>query len=190
MEHPDIRAFETVTGGRIPGASQYAPVIDTVRFLRQRKRLGEAGLVGYLKPFWLAWRSRKRKDGRGYDPGNITWLTEWALNGSIPPSGGAVEKEARGAQVPSPEATRRMLAEKDEKLEKAVPPPTEAQAKIRSLAGQLGVAVETISRWENGALTQTRAMDRYLRVYFGVPAARAALAEQSGTSHMGIHVET
>ena len=60
----------------------------------------------------------------------------------------------------------------------------------RSLAGQLGVAVETISRWENGALTQTRAMDRYLRVYFGVPAARAALADQSGTSHMGIHVET
>ena len=29
-----------------------------------------------------------------------------------------------------------------------------------------------VSRWENGALTQTRAMDRYLRVYFGVPAAR------------------
>jgi putative zinc finger/helix-turn-helix YgiT family protein len=45
----------------------------------------------------------------------------------------------------------------------------------RELAEHLGVAVETISRWENGVLTQTRAMDRYLRVYFGVPAARAAL---------------
>ena len=32
----------------------------------------------------------------------------------------------------------------------------------RLLAEHLGVAAETISRWENGALTQTRAMDRYL----------------------------
>jgi putative zinc finger/helix-turn-helix YgiT family protein len=60
----------------------------------------------------------------------------------------------------------------------------------RVLAEHLGVAVETISRWENGALTQTKAMDRYLRVYFGVPAARAALVEHSGTSHLGTHVET
>jgi putative zinc finger/helix-turn-helix YgiT family protein len=60
----------------------------------------------------------------------------------------------------------------------------------RVLAEHLGVAVETISRWENGALTQTRAMDRYLRVYFGVPAARAALVDQSGASPFGTHVET
>lgn len=60
----------------------------------------------------------------------------------------------------------------------------------RNLAEHLGVAVETISRWETGALTQTRAMDRYLRVYFGVPAARAALLEESGISHLGVHVET
>jgi len=60
----------------------------------------------------------------------------------------------------------------------------------RSLAEHLGVAVETISRWENDALTQTRAMDRYLRVYYGVPAARAALVEQSHVSQLGVHVET
>jgi putative zinc finger/helix-turn-helix YgiT family protein len=60
----------------------------------------------------------------------------------------------------------------------------------RALAEHLGVAVETISRWETGALTQTRAMDRYLRVYFGVPAARAALVGQSGSFDLGIHVET
>ena len=59
----------------------------------------------------------------------------------------------------------------------------------REMAEHLGVAVETISRWENGALTPTRAMDRYLRVYFAVPAARAALVGQSGTSSLGIHVE-
>jgi putative zinc finger/helix-turn-helix YgiT family protein len=60
----------------------------------------------------------------------------------------------------------------------------------RVLAEHLGVAVETISRWENGALTQTRAMDRYLRVYFGVPAARAALVGKSGTFPLGVQVET
>jgi putative zinc finger/helix-turn-helix YgiT family protein len=59
----------------------------------------------------------------------------------------------------------------------------------RVLAEHLGVAVETISRWENGALTQTRAMDRYLRVYFAVPAARAALVGQAGSSTLGVQVE-
>ena len=60
----------------------------------------------------------------------------------------------------------------------------------RILAEHLGVAVETISRWENSALTQTRAMDRYLRVYFGVPAARAALVEPAEISQLGIRVAT
>jgi putative zinc finger/helix-turn-helix YgiT family protein len=60
----------------------------------------------------------------------------------------------------------------------------------RLLAEHLGVAVETISRWENGVLTQTRAMDRYLRVYFGVPAARAALVGEAGSPGLGVHVET
>jgi len=60
----------------------------------------------------------------------------------------------------------------------------------RLLADHLGVAVETIARWENGALTQTRAMDRYLRVYFGVPAARAALVEEYGNPQAAIQVET
>ncbi len=59
----------------------------------------------------------------------------------------------------------------------------------RELADRLGVAVETISRWENGVLTQTRAMDRYLRVFFGVPAARAALVEDS-VSSLGSRVKT
>jgi putative zinc finger/helix-turn-helix YgiT family protein len=59
----------------------------------------------------------------------------------------------------------------------------------RQLAEHLGVAVETISRWETGALTQSRAMDRYLRVYFGVPEARVALLADAMTSpsHVEIH---
>jgi putative zinc finger/helix-turn-helix YgiT family protein len=60
----------------------------------------------------------------------------------------------------------------------------------RELAEHLGVAVETISRWENGVLTQTRAMDRYLRVYFAVPAARAALLSAPSPLSLGAHVET
>jgi len=59
----------------------------------------------------------------------------------------------------------------------------------RELADHLGVAVETISRWENGALTQTRAMDRYLRLYFGVPAVRAALVSGASLPSLGIHVQ-
>lgn len=59
----------------------------------------------------------------------------------------------------------------------------------RQLAEQLGVAVETISRWETGVLTQSRAMDRYLRVYFGVPAVRAALIDQPALTTLGMEVE-
>jgi transcriptional regulator with XRE-family HTH domain len=59
----------------------------------------------------------------------------------------------------------------------------------RELAEHLGVAVETISRWENGVLIQSRAMDRYLRVYFGVPAARTALGEHAATPSFGDYVQ-
>jgi putative zinc finger/helix-turn-helix YgiT family protein len=52
--------------------------------------------------------------------------------------------------------------------------------KGKELAERLGVAAETISRWENGGLIQSRAMDNFLRVYFAVPEARTVLrgAEQ------------
>ena len=85
MVHPDVRIYTAVTGGRIPGLSQYRLVIETVRLLRAREKLDDAALRTYLLPYWLAWSSRRRQDGRLYDPGNISWLTEWALNESIPP---------------------------------------------------------------------------------------------------------
>ena len=78
-----------------------------------------------------------------YDPGNITWLAEWALNRSIPlqgtfplPGGPNAAGSARPS-VPSPQEIRRMLAEQDEKLKQAVPMPEEVRAKLRGLAGQL-----------------------------------------------------
>jgi hypothetical protein len=87
MLHPDVRVFGAVTGGRITGLSQYRSVIEAVRLLRDREKLDDAALRTFLTPYWLAWSSRKRQDGRLYDPGNISWLTEWALNESIPPTG-------------------------------------------------------------------------------------------------------
>jgi hypothetical protein len=142
MVHPDVCVYTAVTG-RIPGLSQYQTVIETVRFLRARQKLEDAALRTYLAPYWLAWSSRKRLDGRPYDPGNITWLTEWALNGSIPlqgaspPLGAPRAAESARPSVPSAEQTRRMLAEKDKLIQQATPMPEELRTKIRGLAGQL-----------------------------------------------------
>jgi hypothetical protein len=137
MQHPDVRVFAAVTGGRIPGLSQYQTVIGTVRFLRAREKLDDAALQAYLAPYWLAWSSRKRLDGRPYDPGNITWLAEWAVNGSIPTPGGSKATESVRPPVPSPQETRRMLDEQDEKLKQAVPMPEEVRERMRGLVGQL-----------------------------------------------------
>jgi len=137
MVHPDVRVFVAVTGGRIPGLSQYQTVIDAVRFLRARKKLDDASLKEYLVPYWLAWSGRKRLDGRPYDPGNITWLGEWALNGAIPPPGSPKAAESARPSVPSVEETRRMSAEKEEKIKQAVPMPEELRAKMRGLVGKL-----------------------------------------------------
>ncbi len=43
------------------------------------------------------------------------------------------------------------------------------------LAARLGVAEDQIARWEGGALIQSTALDRLLRVFFDVPEARAYL---------------
>jgi putative zinc finger/helix-turn-helix YgiT family protein len=45
----------------------------------------------------------------------------------------------------------------------------------KELATRLGVAKETISRWETGALIQSRAMDNLLRVFFELPQVRDVL---------------
>ncbi len=48
----------------------------------------------------------------------------------------------------------------------------------QELAEHLGVAKETISRWETGALIQSRAMDNLLRLYFESEEVRTLLAKR------------
>ncbi len=45
-------------------------------------------------------------------------------------------------------------------------------------ANHLGVAKETVSRWETGGQIQQRGYDKLLRVYFDVPAARYYLGSK------------
>ena len=48
----------------------------------------------------------------------------------------------------------------------------------KALAEHIGVAQETISRWESGLLIQSRAMDTLLRVFFDFPNVRYALGAE------------
>jgi hypothetical protein len=99
MRHPDIALFQQISG-RLPGADYYQTVIETMRYLRAQK--GE-GTVEYLRRFWLAWSGRRRKsDGKPYDPGSLTWLTEWALNGTIPPEHGGTDAAHPRRYTPKP----------------------------------------------------------------------------------------
>lgn len=43
-------------------------------------------------------------------------------------------------------------------------------------AAQLGVSEESILRWETGAQTQPRAVDREIRLFFELPSVRSALS--------------
>jgi len=45
----------------------------------------------------------------------------------------------------------------------------------KQLAGQLGIADATLSRWETSAQIQQRSLDRFLRVLFSFPSVRAVL---------------
>jgi putative zinc finger/helix-turn-helix YgiT family protein len=58
--------------------------------------------------------------------------------------------------------------------------------KQQEAAERLGVAPETISRWVNGALIQSRAMDNLLRLFFALPEAREVLQGPSQDPRLGI----
>jgi putative zinc finger/helix-turn-helix YgiT family protein len=60
--------------------------------------------------------------------------------------------------------------------------------KQQELAERLGVAPETISRWVNGFLIQTRAMDNLLRLFFALPEVRSVLRGASQDPQLGTEV--
>ena len=50
----------------------------------------------------------------------------------------------------------------------------------KNFAEHLGIAPETVSRWLNEGVTQTRSLDRMMRLYFAMPSVRSALADGRG----------
>ncbi len=60
----------------------------------------------------------------------------------------------------------------------------------RELADHLGVAMETISRWENGVLIPSRAMDRYLRLYFRSACRTFSLNQYFRNAFLGAHIQS
>jgi len=53
------------------------------------------------------------------------------------------------------------------------------------LAEAIGCAAESLSRWENGAIIQSRSYDRLLRAYFHLPALRAFFEQLRGSAAVG-----
>lgn len=55
----------------------------------------------------------------------------------------------------------------------------------QQLASKIGCAAESLSRWENGLVVQSRVYDRMLRAFFHLPALRDFLASLDGDSSLG-----
>ena len=55
----------------------------------------------------------------------------------------------------------------------------------KELAGRLGIAEATISRWLSGTQVQSKSMDRLLRVFLAFPEVRTALCGESMDAELG-----
>lgn len=56
----------------------------------------------------------------------------------------------------------------------------------KEMASRLGIAEATLSRWETGGQIQQRALDKLLRLFFGMPSARKALSDERRMTNLGI----
>jgi putative zinc finger/helix-turn-helix YgiT family protein len=54
------------------------------------------------------------------------------------------------------------------------------------VAKRLGVAADTVARWENGSLIQSRAMDNLMRLFFAFPEVRNALRGPAQDPQLGV----
>jgi putative zinc finger/helix-turn-helix YgiT family protein len=59
----------------------------------------------------------------------------------------------------------------------------------QELAQRLGIAGETITRWTDGTLIQSRAMDNLLRLFFALPQVRDVLRGANQDPHLGTEVQ-
>jgi hypothetical protein len=99
IDHPGIQMFQAITD-RTPGKDQYRVVIDTLQLLRERTRAPDSELIQDLKRYWLAWSSRKNtQTGNPYSRDGLAWLTEWAVNGEIPPESSNGAAKSKGQQI-------------------------------------------------------------------------------------------
>jgi putative zinc finger/helix-turn-helix YgiT family protein len=56
----------------------------------------------------------------------------------------------------------------------------------KQLSSQMGIAEATLSRWETSAQIQQKAMDRMLRLFFGLAIVRETLGSDERISKLGI----
>jgi DNA-binding Lrp family transcriptional regulator len=73
-DFPEVVLFRSVTG-RYPSKDTFQIVVKAMRDVRVR--VGRDVVCDDLVPFWEAWRAK------GYRNTNLSWLTEWAVSGSI-----------------------------------------------------------------------------------------------------------
>lgn len=53
------------------------------------------------------------------------------------------------------------------------------------IAAEIGAAAESLSRWENGRILQSRGTDRFLRAYFALPELRCFLRSLDSEPSLG-----
>jgi DNA-binding transcriptional regulator YiaG len=53
------------------------------------------------------------------------------------------------------------------------------------IAAEIGAAAESLSRWENGRILQSRGTDRFLRAYFALPELRSFLRSLDSEPSLG-----
>lgn len=121
-----------------------------------------------VRPAMIEYTSRVKHDGKVHDV-TVAELTapKCTACGEVVFSNDTEEQISRALRSQLRLLQPSEIREKRERLGL-----TQAQ-----LAERLCIAQETISRWETGAMIQSRSLDRLLRVFFRFPDAFAALDE-------------
>jgi len=77
-EHPILMYLNNLLDGFIPGDRDYKRAIDAVVLIHEKFNSKTDEII---KSSYTTWTGRKTKQGNQYDPLNLTWLTDWAVNG-------------------------------------------------------------------------------------------------------------